>query len=321
VDVSADPVDFEEAVEQFADRAPILKSDWIALSRAAQEKAFTAAGVAQLSIVAEVKSKLLAAIKAGTPFEDFKRQVASSLALAWLRPDGVAGKPAEDRDAHGRRIELIFRNASNTSFNAGRFKQAKHPDTKKLRPYWMFDGIGDARQSSVCKACDGTILPAEDPWWANHLPPLHHNCRSGFVTLTEKQAKREDRFGEPAPKTPADDGFGREPSAPPWKPKASDYPPELAKVSKKAIAAAIKATPPPKPPKALSTKVPRFAIVKANGDRWGGTFKTEAAANKALEKEIAASERRNKADPTPDRQGWLDVLRGMTVQPKVLDPA
>ena len=59
------------------------------------------------------------------------------------------------------------------------------------------------------------------------MPPLHHNCRSSFIALSEKQA---GKVTAKPPSTPADDGFGRAPTpdAPAWKPDLTKYPAELA---------------------------------------------------------------------------------------------
>lgn len=250
--VSADPVDFAEAVAHFTRRVPMLKVDWIELARRAQRRAFTIAGVAQLDLVAHVHEKIRAALVAGTPFEAFRRSVVGALRAAWTQEDAPKGAPADTPDAHAARIELIFRNASNQSFNAGRFLQAKHPETAKLRPYWLFDGIADARQSEICQECDGTVLRADDPWWATHVPPLHHNCRSGFVTLTEKQAKAEG-IASSAPEQEAAPGFGLEPSKAEWSPKWSRYPEPLERRAKKAIASATSSAKPIPPPVPLAS--------------------------------------------------------------------
>lgn len=245
--VTSDPVDFEEAAEHFARRVPLPKSLWLEMSRRSQRGAFTIAGVAQLDLIAYVHERIAKAIKLGTSFEDFRKEVTASLRRAWLNEDDEPGKPAPTTAAHGARVELIFRNAANGSYNSGRWLQAKHPETMKVRPYWLFDSIGDERRSDICEACDGTVLPADHEWWSTHLPPLHHNCRSGFVTLTEKQAKAEGITK--APPVASAPGFGLEPSRGEWSPKWSDYPKTLAKQSKTAIDAAKKSTKPLPPPK------------------------------------------------------------------------
>jgi len=251
VKVSADPVDFAEAVAHFTRRVPMLKSDWLELARRAQRRAFTIAGVAQLDLIAYVHEQIKGALTKGTPFEDFKRSIRDALRAAWTMEDAPKGAPADTPDAHAARIELIFRNACNGSFNSGRWLQAKHPETVKVRPYWLFDGIVDSRQSEICAECDGTVLPADDPWWSTHVPPLHHNCRSGFVTLTEKQAIREGVSKVP-PEQEAAPGFGLEPSKSEWSPKWTRYPSKNETIAKKAIAAASSAKPIP-PPVPLSS--------------------------------------------------------------------
>jgi hypothetical protein len=62
----------------------------------------------------------------------------------------------------------------------------------------------------------GIIRPVDDPFWASHNPPNHHNCRSIVVSLTEKEAQK---------RSPAGEGFNKAES-PDMKPqKGWDYNP------------------------------------------------------------------------------------------------
>jgi SPP1 gp7 family putative phage head morphogenesis protein len=215
-DVSFDPVDAAEAIAWFASRLLLTREDVDALGEQIAKRAFYVSGVAQLDVVTQVWEAIDTAIREGTTLEDFKAEIGDTLRDAWQ--GDVANPPW--------RIETIFRTNTQSAYAAGRYKEASDPDAMADRPYWMFDAILDDRTTEVCEKCDGTILPADSPWWKSHLPPLHFNCRSHFLTLTEAQAKDRGVAKRP-PRIAADEGFGDAPGEDEWKPQRAAYPEQL----------------------------------------------------------------------------------------------
>lgn len=214
--IGLDDLDFDEAIAFFRDLLDLTKDEEKDLLERAGKHGFTVAGVAQLDLVHEVWRALDKAIADGTTLEDFKAAVGDKLEAAW---SGTVKAP-------GARIETIFRTNVQVAYSAGRYTQATDPDVSSDRPYWLYDAVLDSRTTPTCRACDGTVLPADDAWWKTHIPPLHHNCRSTFITLTREQAEARGITTKP-PKHVADDGFGAPPTAPPWEPDKADYPDEL----------------------------------------------------------------------------------------------
>jgi SPP1 gp7 family putative phage head morphogenesis protein len=217
-----DTVDFEAAIAWFRKRVALKKPEWVALRKRTGEHAFTVANVAQLDVVNHVWKAIDSAVAKGTSFDEFKKTVGDSLRAAW---GGTVDNPPW-------RIETIFRTNVQNAYSAGRYRQATHPDVLEQRPVWMFDAILDGRETAVCAACDGTKRPAADSWWQSHNPPLHHNCRSSLITLTETQAGKLTK----APSASADEGFGAAPSDVAWEPDLSKYPGPLAAAYRKKTA-------------------------------------------------------------------------------------
>lgn len=217
----ADPMRFEEAVRAFRARVPMLDDDFYDLVESARSKAFTVAAVTQLDIVHDVWRALDKAIADGTSFEDFKREVGAKLTSEWGREN-----PA--------RLETIFRTNVQAAYGAGRVTQLRSPAVLKRRPFWRFSAILDARTSPICSPLAGLVLPADDPFWNTHQPPLHFNCRSTLIALTRGQA--ED-FGvdDPPPNAPAQDGFGN--VSEDWEPDLERYPEPLQAAYRKKKAA------------------------------------------------------------------------------------
>lgn len=218
--VSSDPVKFDEALAYWRARVPLTKAEFDALAAAAKTRAFTLAGVAQLDVIAEVMQAIERALEEGTGIEQFRADIGAKLEAAW-----GATNPG--------RIELIFRNAVQRSYGAGRYAQMTDPQVIKARPYWRFDAVLDSRTSPICKPLNGTTLPADSAWWKDHYPPLHHHCRSGVYSVTEEQVQALG-LSEAEPDISADEGFGATPgSASDWAPMKADYPNDLWKAYQK----------------------------------------------------------------------------------------
>lgn len=212
--VTADPLDFDEAIAWFRKRVAVTKADFEQLSAEAKRKAFTVANVAQLDLVHHAWSAIDKALKDGVALEDFKKSIGDELRRAWA---GSVDDPAW-------RLETVFRTNLQLAYNAGRHRQASHPDVAGDRPVWMFDAILDGRETDICRKCDETKLPSDHVWWKTHTPPLHFNCRSSFIALTDEQAG-------PITANPtvdaAEGDFGLAPGADEWTPNLAAYPQQL----------------------------------------------------------------------------------------------
>jgi SPP1 gp7 family putative phage head morphogenesis protein len=223
IEVADDPGQFREAVRAWRQRVPVTEAQLAELEGNMRDRAFTVANVAQADLVTDVWEALDRAIAHGTTFDDFKDAVGVVLEDAW-------------GGAQPGRLETIFRTNVQTAYNAGRYAQARHPAVGMRRPYWRFVAVEDARTSDICSEADGTVLPASDGWWHTHVPPLHHNCRSTFVPLTDEEAKAEG-VDERGPDADADEGFGAAPKDDDttWEPNASDYPAPVAEILKERL--------------------------------------------------------------------------------------
>jgi SPP1 gp7 family putative phage head morphogenesis protein len=181
---TADVERYDEALEWFLGRTILSDEERRRIPAEARSRAFWLAGVAQMDVVQDVFNDIDRALANGTPFDEFKAQVSDKLARAWGRDDP-------------HRVETIFRNAAQSSYNAGRWHQMTEPSVQRFRPFWQYDAILDSRVTPLCKTLDGTVLRADDPWWDTHYPPLHHRCRSSVRNLRQSEAER--RGISPAP--------------------------------------------------------------------------------------------------------------------------
>lgn len=109
-----------------------------------------------------------------------------------------------------------MRNWVMQAYSQERRARLLRPEVKRLRPKWLFDGVQDSRQTTICRACDGVVADADDPWWETHTPPLHHQCRSGIISLSEDDLDElTDTKSPAAVQAPAGWGDPGEPWTPP----------------------------------------------------------------------------------------------------------
>jgi SPP1 gp7 family putative phage head morphogenesis protein len=190
-----DPDRFDQAVEAWRRKVPMPEKDWRQLTLEERQHAFTVSGVAQARLVDDVYEALGRAIEEGSTLEDFQADVGDALEEAWGGEDSP-------------RLEMLFRTGIMQSYNEGRQAVFDHPEVKKARPFRRYDGVGDARACDICDPLDGTVLPADDPFWQSHQPPLHPSCRCIVTALDPDEADDEGiDDGAPDAEDPAD-GFG-----------------------------------------------------------------------------------------------------------------
>ena len=218
--MNLDPGRFDEAIAALRERVPMTDDEFAQLTEDAQRRAFRVANAANADMVAEVWRNLLRAVEEGLSFSDWRGSFEEDPLATWT----------------ASRLDTIFRTNVQQAYSDGRWAQQTDPDVLEERPYWQFDGVEDDRQSDICSACNGVVLPAVDPFWATHNPPLHFNCRSTIVSLDADQA-RELGISRDAPAVRVQSGFGNAPqTAAEWSPDPGDYPSEIGDVLSARIA-------------------------------------------------------------------------------------
>ena len=209
IDVTADVSKYDEALSWFRKSVVMTASQARALDDRLKQDAFWVGGGLQIHQIQSVFDKIDRAIETGEPFEDWRKRVRGELR----------------NDAHA---ETVLRNAVQRSYNAGRWEQMNEPDALQLRPFWLFDAVLDTRTTDICKDCDGTLLPTDDPWWLANWPPRHHRCRSGVRSVRPREAARLGGIKAAPAGNQSAKGFGHAPlSAPGWKPTTPQYDAQL----------------------------------------------------------------------------------------------
>lgn len=209
------PDRFDEAVDAFRRKVPVTDDEYEKLTAREKVTAFRVAAVQDGRVVQEVFDALDKAIEDGTTFEDFKVEVQGTLAEAWGGEDAP-------------RLEMTFRTNVLRAYNDGRTAIFSDPEVRKARPYLRFDSVGDSRTCAICEPLDGTILPADDPFWRTHQGPLHPGCRCLHTALSAEEAGEEGGVDDEPPEAePPAPGFGLSED---YDPDLSGFHPDVARV-------------------------------------------------------------------------------------------
>lgn len=198
----------DAAAEWFLGREAMTGPEYEAATEAARRDAFWLRRVTEASIVEDVYASLTRALEEGLSVEEWRATEGGALVERWA----------------GTSSELVLRNWTASAYSQERRAALLKPEVLADRPKWLFDGIGDSRQSPICAACDGVVADATDPWWQTHTPPLHHQCRSGIISLSEDDMADLGVTRRPVP-VQASPGWG-DPEAV-WRPSASEARPEV----------------------------------------------------------------------------------------------
>lgn len=196
-------------VEYLRNKANKLKEDYEKMSAQAKVRAFTVAAVTEKDSIEKVKKFLEDTINEGESYTDLLKRIDAEKLL--------------DAAGIGNNAwywETVHRTNQSSAYNAGRLMEIQDNITDVA--YLEFVGIDDDRQSEICAKLDGTILPADHPFWDSHTPPLHYNCRSTLRpimigTAEASKVKPADRL----PDVEADKGFRLNPTGSSWQPGRS----------------------------------------------------------------------------------------------------
>lgn len=212
-DTSADPKKFEEALAFFREKLPLTKDQFDQLEAQLRIYAFTIAKISQLDLINDVFKALQAISESGLTFSEFKKRYTDTLGAAW----------GKGKKYTGWRMENIYRTNAQSQFSAGRYAQQE--EVAGVRPYLMFDAVLDGNTSEICRGCNGVIRARNDPYWNNHIPPLHYQCRSAVRSLSTSEAQRRGITGALPSEQPLE-GFGTRPD-PTYRHDFSKYPADL----------------------------------------------------------------------------------------------
>ena len=151
---------------------------------------FTVAKSAGYDILGDMSGALDDALKNGTTFEDFKKQIIPILQQkGWWGQgpafDPLTGETTIEQLGSLRRLKVIFDTNMRVSYAAGRWASIQR--NKVDRPYLCYLHTTSEHPRPEHLAWDGITLPVDDPFWDTHYPPNGWGCKCGVMTLSQRQ--------------------------------------------------------------------------------------------------------------------------------------
>ena len=221
---------FQEQIDFLRAKLDLPTARWDDIWQAAHDRAFIVAGASGADLLADLHAAVLKGVAQGTTLEEFRRDFESIVATrGWTGWTGEGTK-----GGRAWRTRIIYETNLRTSHAAGRYAQLQA--VKAQRPYWRYnhnDSVLHPRPEHL--AWDGTVLPADDPWWITHSVPNGWGCRCWIESLAPRDLEREGidpnaltRPSDPDDLTGIDKGWGYAPGAT-WWPTFDKYPYEAAR--------------------------------------------------------------------------------------------
>ena len=177
-----DPLDlpFEEAIRFFRQKVRVPSRRWNDLWQGMHARGFMVAGAMRDNLLADFQGAILKGLEKGTTGEEFLKDF-----------DNIVARHGWSYRGERRwRSRTIFETNLITAYAAGRYEQQTDPDVLRRRPFWMYSHGDSLNPRPLHLAWDGTILPADDPWWRTHYGPNGWGCTCEVLALSRTEAQR-----------------------------------------------------------------------------------------------------------------------------------
>ncbi len=157
----------KEAIDYFKRKKIFSKKELAKLEAEARAAAFTVGEVYEEQVLEAFKSEILDALENGTPVKTVVKNFRSILSGSGHKMLG---------NFH---LETVARTNMMRAYGVGHRRQME--EVSDLLPFWEYSAVMDDRTRPTHRACDGVILPANNPFWNTHYPPWGFNCRCRVI--------------------------------------------------------------------------------------------------------------------------------------------
>jgi len=172
---------FDEAIKFFRQKVNLSTKTWTDIWQSMHDRSFVVAGAMKDELIQDLRAAIDKALAEGTTIEDFRKSFDET-----VKKNGWSYK-----GERGWRTGVIFNTNLRTSYAAGHYKQMTDPDVLTARPYWKYIGGLSENPRPLHLQWNGTILPADDPWWDTHYPPNGWGCKCEVVSVSGSEMKRD----------------------------------------------------------------------------------------------------------------------------------
>lgn len=184
---------FQAAIAFFRGKVNIPTEKWNDLFLDAHSRGFMIAGAMKGELLADLRAAVDQTITQGLTIQDFR--------TAW---DRIALEHGWSY-VGGRnwRTRIVYETNTRQAYNAGRWQQVTDPEVLRTRPYLGYKHGDSIHPRVLHLSWDGTVLPADDPWWGTHSPQNGWGCKCKVFSMGERDITR---LGDKAKRTAPNDG-------------------------------------------------------------------------------------------------------------------
>jgi SPP1 gp7 family putative phage head morphogenesis protein len=164
----------KEAIDYFERKKVVPAKEFYELNRQARAGAFTVSGVYKTEVLDGFKAEMAKALRDGTPNREVVKRMKAIVAGAGHDELG---------NAH---LENVVRTNMQVAYGTGRRQQMEA--SADLLPYWQYAAVMDDRTRPTHAALDGSVYPADHPFWNSYYPPWDFRCRCIAIALPDEPA-------------------------------------------------------------------------------------------------------------------------------------
>ena len=129
---------------------------------------------AGFDILQDVQSALKEHLQGGGTLRTFEKELTPILQKkGWWGVEEVedpeTGKKVTAQLGSPRRLRTIFESNMRSARAAGQWQRIQR--AKRTHPYIRYGRSASVERREEHAAWEGTLLPADDPWWDTHFPP------------------------------------------------------------------------------------------------------------------------------------------------------
>ncbi|MDA8428178.1 MAG: DUF935 family protein [Geobacteraceae bacterium] len=184
---------FAEAIAFFRQKVNIPTEKWNDLFLDAHSKGFMIAGAMKGDLLSDLREAVDQTIAQGLTLNDFRNQWDTIV-------DRYGWKYVGGRNW---RTRIVYETNTRQAYNAGRWQQITDPDVLSTRPFLLYKHGDSVHPRVLHLSWDGTVLPADDPWWSTHSPQNGWGCKCKVFSAGERDIAR---LGAKAKRTAPNDG-------------------------------------------------------------------------------------------------------------------
>lgn len=183
-----DKFTFEEQVRYFEKKLNLPTNSYLDVLGAEHDYFFMVAGANRNEVLMAFREAVDEAIAKGETLEGFRK-----------RFDQIVRDTGWDYNG-GRnwRSRIIYDTNVYGAYNRGRLQQ--HLDLADVLPYWEYQHNDNAHPRQEHIDLDGTILPANDPFWRYYYPIKAYGCHCTVIAHDEDDLKAMGRTVSQSPK-------------------------------------------------------------------------------------------------------------------------